>query len=154
MARRTFQLRTTLPVDPVAAIEHQVGLAAHVGVHPYVRGVEVRAQGSDGEHQWVDYRVHERPTAFGIPYNFRFPVRMIRLSPTAFRSHVRAAPGCRLLIESSAAPAPGGCTLSEEVLVEAPLPLVGYVARRARQAHTQAYARLPEVLTGGPAGNT
>jgi hypothetical protein len=156
MATRTFELSTTVPVAPEAAIDFLVDLSRHHGLHPYVVTAEVVASGEDASGSWQDWRVVERPRLGPFRYTIRFPARMIRTSRDSMRGDVTAAPGCTLVTTtratSSGAPAarhermPHESTLHETTVVTAPLPLVGYMTRQARLAHARTFSLLPSEL--------
>ena len=151
MARRTFELTTTVPVSPEAAIDFLVDLARHHGLHPYLVSAEVVDRGTDQAGTWQDWRVVERPRLGPLRYPIRFPARMIRTSPTSMRGEVTAAPGCTLVTTTHATGTAASSTLHETTLhettvVTAPLPLVGYMARQARLAHARTFSLLPAEL--------
>jgi hypothetical protein len=64
-------------------------------------------------------------------------------------ARVTALPGCRLRGTTRATTSSDGRTvLTESVVATAPLLLVGYLARQARAAHAQTFARLSAALVG------
>lgn len=156
MATRTFELATTVPVSPEAAIDFLVDLARHHGLHPYLVSAEVVDRGTDQAGSWQDWRVVERPRLGPLRYPIRFPARMIRTSPASMRGEVTAAPGCTLVTTTHATGTAASATLHETALhettlhettvVTAPLPLVGYMARQARLAHARTFSLLPTEL--------
>lgn len=146
MARRTFELTTTVPVSPEAAIDFLVDLARHHGLHPYLVSAEVVDRGTDQAGTWQDWRVVERPRLGPLRYPIRFPARMIRTSPTSMRGEVTAAPGCTLVTTTHATGTAASSTLHETTVVTAPPPLVGYMARQARLAHARTFSLLPTEL--------
>jgi len=148
MATRSFELTTTVPVPPEAAIDFLVDLARHHGLHPYVVSADVVASGQDEDGSWQDWRVVERPRLGPFRYTIRFPARMIRTSPTSMRGDVTAAPGCTLVTMTEATGDGASATLHEVTVVTAPLPLVGYMTRQARLAHARTFSLLPTELAG------
>lgn len=147
MPARSFELTTTVPVAPEAAIDFLVDLSRHHGLHPYVVTAEVVGRGQDADGGWADWRVTERPRLGPLRYTIRFPARMVRTSPTSMRGDVRAAPGCVLVSRTSAEPVEGGgAVLHEVTTVSAPWPVLGYMARQAQLAHARTFARLPPEL--------
>lgn len=146
MATRSFELTTTVPVPPEAAVDFLVDLARHHGLHPYVVSADVVASGQDEDGSWQDWRVVERPRLGPFRYTIRFPARMIRTSPTSMRGDVTAAPGCTLVTLTEARGTGGSTTLHEVTVVTAPLPLVGYMTRQARLAHARTFSLLPTEL--------
>jgi len=146
MATRSFELTTTVPVPPEAAIDFLVDLARHHGLHPYVVSADVVASGHDEDGSWQDWRVVERPRLGPFRYTIRFPARMTRTSPTSLRGDVTAARGCTLVTLTEATGTGGSATLHEVTVVTAPLPLVGYMTRQARLAHARTFSLLPTEL--------
>jgi len=146
MATRSFELTTTVPVAPEAAIDFLVDLARHHGLHPYVVSAEVVAAGEDEAGTWQDWRVVERPRLGPLRYTIRFPARMTRTSPASMRGDVTAAPGCTLVTTTRASGSAASATLHETTVVSAPLPLVGYMTRQARLAHARTFSLLPSEL--------
>jgi hypothetical protein len=163
VARRCFELSTTVPGVPADVVDFLMDLERHRGLHPFLVSAEIEASGSSHHGPWWDWRVVERPRVGPFRYQLRFRARMTRTSPTSMESRVRALPGCQLRGRTRAVPAPdGGTMLTESVVAIAPFLLVGYLARQARAAHAQTYQRLPAALTAeqetlpdgaaGPAG--
>ena len=149
MATREFTLSVAVPVSAREAIDHQVDMPRHLGMHPYLSDVRLNGRGVEDGNEWAEYLVLEHPRFLGIRYPIKFPVRVVRTSPTSYLAHVSAAPGCTLLIEATAGEDPdsvGGAILSEHVTVRAPWLLVGYMARQAEHAHAATYAVLPELI--------
>lgn len=149
MAIRDFSLSVAVPVAARAAIDHQVDLPRHLGLHPYLSAVELVGRGLEDGCEWAEYRVLEHPRFLRIRYPIRFPVRVVRHSPTTYAAHVSAAPGCTLLIEAQAEDDPeaaGGSILSERVTVSAPRVFLAYLTRQAERAHAETYAALPDFL--------
>jgi hypothetical protein len=146
MATRSFELTTTVPVPPAAAIDFLVDLSRHHGLHPYVVVAEVVASGEDEAGSWQDWRVVERPRLGPFRYTIHFPARMTRTSPSSMRGDVTAAPGCTLVTTTSAVAEGASATLHETTVVRAPLPLVGYMTRQARLAHARTFSLLPGEL--------
>jgi hypothetical protein len=149
MATREFTLSVAVPVSARQAIDHQVDMPRHVGLHPYLTDLRLNGRGVEDGNEWAEYLVLEHPRFFGLRYPIRFPVRVVRTSPTSYLARVSAAPGCTLLIEATAGEDPdteGGSILSEHVTVSAPWLVVGYMARQAEHAHAAAYAVLPDFI--------
>ena len=149
MVNRTFTLSVALPVSAREAIDHQVDMPRHLGLHPYLSDIRLNGRGVEDGNEWAEYLVLEHPRLLGIRYPIKFPVKVIRTSTTSYLARVSAAPGCTMLIEATAGEDPeneGGSILSEHVTVTAPRLLVGYMARQAEHAHAATYAVLPEVI--------
>src|SRR5690349_4232168 len=102
MATREFRLSVAVPVGAREAIDHQVDMPRHLGVHPYLTDVRLNARGIEDGHEWAEYLVLEHPRFLGLRYPIRFPVRVVRLSPSSYVAHVSAAPGCTMRIEAEA----------------------------------------------------
>jgi hypothetical protein len=146
---RTFELSTTVPASPGRSIDFLMDLGAHRGLHPFLVSAEVVSEGSGPDGPWWDWRVHERPPLGPWHYSLRFPAHLVRTGPATMRSRVRAAPGCRLESTTQAVAVTGGTRLVEQTEVFAPPPLLGYIERQARAAHTRTYERLPAELSAG-----
>lgn len=146
MATRTFELTTTVPVAPSAAIDFLADLAAHRGMHPFLVSADPVAHGDDGDGPWTAWRVVERPAVGPLRYTIRFPARMRRASPTSLVGTVHAAPGCSLVTRTTATEVDGGTRVRETTTVTAPALLVGYMTRGARTAHTRTFALLAAEL--------
>ena len=148
VAKRSFELSTTVPGAPSAVIDFLMDLDKHLGLHPYLVSARVEASGVSHKGPWWDWRVVEEPRIGPIRYRIRFRARLVRTSPTSLESRARALAGCRLrAITRGVATEDGGTVLTENVVAIAPLPLVGYLARQARTAHASTYKQLPLVLT-------
>jgi len=150
MASREFTLSVPVPVSPREAIDHQVDMPRHLGLHPYLTDIRLNGRGIEDGHEWAEYLVLEHPRFLGLRYPIKFPVRVVRLTPTTYVAHVSAAPGCTMRIEAGAVEDPdteGGSILSEHVTVTAPWPVLGYMTRQAEHAHAATYAVLPEFIT-------
>ena len=146
MATRTFDVEATVPVAPDVAIDFLLHLDRHRGLHPYFLRAVVLARGSDADGPWAEWKVDERPRLGPFSYPLTFRARLTQTSATSMKSLVRPAPGCRLHIVSTAAEAAGGSHVAETVVVTAPWPLVGYMERQARIAHTRLFRLLPAEL--------
>ena len=131
----------------ISVIDFMVDLSRHHGLHPYVVSADVVGSGEDARGSWQDWRLVERPRLGPLRYTIRFPARMVRLSPVSMLGDVRAAPGCLLRTETSAAFVDGATVLSETTTVSAPLPLVAYMTSQARVAHARTYSLLPGEFT-------
>ena len=152
MATRTFELTTTVPVTPPAAIDFLVDLSRHHGLHPYVVSAGVVDSGRDPDGSWQDWRVVERPRLGPMRYTIRFPARMTRTSANSMRGDVTAARGCTLVTTTTATAADESAVLHETTVVTAPWLLVGYMARQARIAHARTFSLLPRELAASSAG--
>lgn len=146
MATRRFELTTSVPVGPRAAIDFLVDITRHRGLHPYLVSAEVVASGLGPDGSWQDWRVVERPRLGPVRYTIRFPARVVRTADDAMRTSVRAAPGCTLVTVTRATPVTGGALLTETTEVIAPWPVTGYMTGQARSAHERTFAALPGEL--------
>jgi hypothetical protein len=147
VARRCFELSTTVPGAPAAVVDFLMDVDKHRGLHPYLVSATVTGTGSSHLGPWWDWQVVERPRLGPLRYTIRFRTRLTRTSPTSLESRLQAMPGCHLRSTTRAVGTPEGATLvTESVAASAPPLLVGYMARQARFAHTAAYARLPAAL--------
>lgn len=149
MSTRSFALSTTVAAGPGDVIDFLADLPRHVGLHPFLVSAVVTGTGTGDDGVWRDFVVTERPRLGRLRYTLRFTARVVRTSPTAMRSVVRALPGCRLAVLTRATPAQDGRTLvTEETTVSAPYPVVGYMTRSARLAHERTFALLDRTLAG------
>ena len=147
VAKRSFEVSTTLPGAPSAVIDFLMDLEKHRGLHPYLVSATVSGTGSSHLGPWWDWQVEERPRMGPVPYSLRFRVRMTRTSASSLESRLTALPGCHLRASMQAvATADGSTVLTEKVSATAPPLIVGYLARKARGAHIRTYARLPAAL--------
>ena len=122
-------------------------LDKHVDLHPFLVSASVDSTGHSHRGRWWDWRVVEKPRVGPVSYRIRFRARVVRTSPTSLESRARALLGCRLrVITRGVASEDGRTVLTESVLATAPLPLVDYVARQARNAHARTYQQLPATL--------
>ncbi len=144
-----FELTTSVPVGPRAAIDFLTDLTRHRGLHPYLVSADVVAEGTGPDGSWREWRVVERPRLGPLRYTIRFPARVVRDGDT-IASSVRAAPGCTLRTVTRATPAENdggtGALLTETTEVTAPWPVAGYMTRQARAAHERTFALLPGEL--------
>lgn len=147
VANRRFELSTTVACAPSAAIDFLMDLEKHKGLHPFLISASVMSSGDSHRGPWWDWSIEERPRIGPFRYRLRLRARLTRTSPTSMESRVRALPGCYLRsIIKSAEQSDGLTQLKENVVATAPSPVVGYLARQARSAHTQTYRRLTGVL--------
>lgn len=142
MPSRSFALTATVAAPPERVIDFLMRLDGHRGIHPYLQSAVVVSEGTGDEGPWWDWQVTERPAAGPLRYTIRFPARMSRLTPTAMRGHVRAAPGCRLDTVTRATGTTSGTIVEETTVVTAPWPLLGYMAKHARLAHERTFRML------------
>lgn len=150
MAVRAFSLTATVRAGPEEVVDFLADLPRHVGLHPFLVSADVVASGDDASGAWRDYTVTERPAFWRWHYRLRFPVRVVRTSPTSLRSGVRALRGCRLTaVTRAVAGADGTTVVTETTTVTAPRRLVGYMARNARLAHARTFSVLDTHLAGG-----
>lgn len=147
---RTFDVETAVSVAPRAVIDFLLRLDQHRGLHAYVQRAEPAASGVTEEGAWTDWRVSETPRFGPFRYTLRFRARMTRTSTTSLTGRVRPAPGCLLTTHTTAIARNGGTHVTESVTVSAPWPLVGYVQRQARIAHTRMFELLPQALGDPP----
>ncbi|MFI8526261.1 hypothetical protein ACIGB8_17510 [Promicromonospora sukumoe] len=149
MTTLRFELTTSVPVGPHAAIDFLTDLTRHQGLHPYLVSADVVAEGTGPDGPWQEWRVVERPRLGPLRYTIRFPARVVRDGDT-MTSSVRAAPGCTLRTVTRATPAGDGdgtsTLLTETTEVIAPWPVAGYMTRQARAAHERTFALLPGEL--------
>jgi hypothetical protein len=147
VAKRSFEVSTTVPGPPPVVIDFLMDLEKHRGLHPYLVSATVSGTGRSHLGPWWDWQVEERPRVGPVPYSLRFRVRMTRTSPTSLESRLTALPGCHLrALTRAVATADGSTLVTEKVAAKAPPLIVGYLARKARTAHTRTYARLPAAL--------
>lgn len=146
MATRRFELTTSVPVGPRAAIDFLTDLTRHRGMHPYLVSADVVASGIGPEGPWQDWRVVERPRLGALRYTIRFAARVVRTADDVMCTSVRAAPGCTLQTRTRATSTAHGALLTETTEVTAPWPVVGYMAGQARTAHERTFALLPGEL--------
>ncbi len=143
MGSRRFEVVTTLPVVPEAAIDFLMDLNRHLGLHPFLAAVTVVGTGTSPDGPWWDWMVEERPTVGPFRYRLRFPTRTTRTSATSMGVRVRVAPGCRLHSTTRAEAVDGGCRVVEQTAVTAPWPALGYMTREGEAAHARTYSLLP-----------
>lgn len=148
MARRSFDLTCLVDAAPEAVIDFLTDLTNHHRLHPYLveaKVVEQRDSPQGFSRQW---QVRERPRLGPIRYPIRFGAVLTRTAPTAFTSHVRAAPGCTIdtVTTATAGNRPGTALVHEAAVVRAPVGLIGYMARQAELAHRQTMQKLPAAL--------
>ncbi|WP_345800020.1 hypothetical protein AAIB33_11090 [Microbacterium sp. AZCO] len=147
MATRRFELTTTVPADPVVAIDFLSELSRHRGLHAFMVSAELVGWGRGADGDWREWLVIDRLKLGPIPYTFRYRAHITRTSPTSLRGRVPAAPGCVLDITTTGEDAEnGGAVLHETTVVTAPGILVGYMAESARVAHTRTFSLLPDEL--------
>jgi hypothetical protein len=147
VAKRGFELSTTVPGAPSAVIDFLMELDKHFDLHPFLVSATIECSGSSHRGPWWDWRVVERSQIGPLRFRIRLRMRMVRTSPTSLESRVRALPGCYVRgITRCVASEDGQTILTERVDATAPLLLVGYLARQARAAHANTYARLPQAL--------
>ena len=96
-----------MPGDPEAAVDFLADLPRHVGLHPFLVSATVVASGHDGGGALVGLRDRRAAAPRRLRYTMRFPVHVVRTSPTSVRSDVRALPGCRLTAPSPGRPCAG-----------------------------------------------
>ncbi|KAA9105500.1 hypothetical protein [Microbacterium rhizomatis] len=142
MATRSFELTTIVSAPPAGVIDFLADLSAHRGMHPYLQSAQVVARGTAADGEWAEWAVVERPRLGPLRYTIRFPARMTRVSPDSLEGRVRAAPGCYLRTTTTARATDVGTVVGEVTEVEAPLPLVAYMARHARLAHERTFSML------------
>lgn len=147
MAKRCFDLSTTVPGSPDDVIDFLMDLENQRGLHPFLVSAVTSGTGTTHRGDWWDWDVVERPNLGPFHYRLRFRVRITRTSTTSLHSRLTALPGCHLRTVTRAEwTADGQTLLSEKVTAFAPFVLVGYLARRAKGAHTRTYAGLPSAL--------
>ena len=143
VAKRCFELSTTVPGAPVAVIDFLVDLEHHRGLHPFLISARPIGTGTSRRGSWCDWDVEERPRFGPLSYRMRFRARVTRLSATAFETWVHPLPNCHLRGRTRAEETTGGRTrVTESVTAVAPFLMVSYLARQARAAHRQTYERL------------
>ena len=149
VAKRSFELSTTVPGAPTDVIDFLMDLDKHRGLHPYLVSAKKVTAGVSHRGPWFDWHVVERPALGPLRYRVRFRARLTRMSDTSMEARVWAAPGCHLRgVTRAESLADGRTLLTECVVATAPLPVVRYLARQARAAHAQTFARLSETLVG------
>lgn len=149
MGTRTFELSTTVPLEPAAAIDFLLDLGHHHGLHPLLVSADVVHRGTGPTGEWADWEVVERVPLGPFGWPLRFGARMVRTERHVMEAHVRAAPGCLLRTTTSAEPSGAGSLLRETTVVTAPRPVLGFMTEQARAAHARTYERLPAHLARG-----
>jgi hypothetical protein len=145
---RRFSLTAVIAAPPHRVIDFLMRLDGHRGMHPYLHSARVVATGDSAGAEWWDWRVVERPALGPFRYTIRFPARMTRTSETSMHGRVRAAPGCHLDTTTTGVVTDRGTVVTETTVVTAPLPVLGYMTRHARIAHTRTFSLLPAELDG------
>ena len=144
MARRCFELSTTVPGAPSAVIDFLMDLEQQRALHPYLVSATPTGTGTSYHGTWWDWQVVERPRVGPFRARLRFRVRMTRTSATSLESRLNGLPGCHLRgLTRAVATGDGDTLLTENVAANGPVLLVGYLARQARFARTQTLARIP-----------
>jgi hypothetical protein len=147
VARRSFELSTTVPGAPSAVIDFLMELDKHIDLHPFLVSASVHSTGHSHRGRWWEWRVVEEPRMGPVRYRIRFRARMVRTSPTSLEARAHALLGCRLrAVTRGVASEDGRTVLTESVVATAPLPLVGLLARQTRTAHARTYQGLPSAL--------
>jgi hypothetical protein len=146
MARRRFEVSTSLPTAPQDVIDFLMELDRHKDLHPFLVSAVVVDSGTSTDGAWWDWRVEERPKLGPVRYRLRFPVRLTRTSASSMTAVVRAAPGCWLRSTTVARKDGAGCRVAETTEVTAPWPVLGYMAHQAEVAHARTFSLLPDVL--------
>jgi hypothetical protein len=148
VADRVFEISCVVPVGPEEVIDFLTDLANHRGLHPFLVEAAVVSEGDSPAGPFRQWRVLDRLRLGPVNYPFRYSARLTRTSPTSFTSHVSAAPGCTIDVETSAWSGEGLGTarVHERSVVRAPVGILGYMARNAERAHRRAMDLLPAVL--------
>ena len=146
MAERRFEQSIQIAAEPALVHELLGDLHRHRDLHPLIESIEDLAPepGRSGVRRYrVTDRIRLGPLSFRITYVAEIEVvRPDLILGTAWQS-----PGIELRTRYRITPAPlGGTLLREDVLLEAPFPLIGYARRQAEAAHRETFAKLKLLL--------
>ncbi len=146
MAERSFEQAIEIRVAPEVVHAFLADLHRHRDLHPLIERIEdlPRHPGRPTVRRYrVTDRMHLGPLAFRIHY----VAELDPFAPDLILAAAWQSPGIevhtRYRITSSSA---GGTLVHEEVLLKAPLLLVGYAHRQAEAAHRETFVRLKVLL--------
>lgn len=95
------------------------------------------------------YRVVDRIPFGPFRLTTRYRAALESVSARAVRGHAWQFPGVHLVTDYLLQPTGGGTRLVEQVAVEAPSPLLGFVTRQASRAHAETLRAMKALLERG-----
>ena len=150
MAERSFEQSIAIGAAPEVVHAFLADLHRHRDLHPLIERIEdlpAHPGSPDVRRYRVTDRMHLGPLSFRIAYVAEIrPVPPDLILGTAWQS-----PGIEVRTRYRVTPAPGGTLVREDVLLTAPLLLIGYAHRQAETAHREMLAKLKALLEGGSA---
>ena len=155
MSQAQFTLSTTVTVEPDIAFDFLLDLNNHVHLHPFfVEAKQINNGTTVDGFPYEDFIITEKPRFAFFHYTITFPTRIIRTGELEFKSEVKAALNTKLTNVMRCEKENGRTRITETVTINAPRLTSGYVKRQAHHAHSQTFAKLPQVLTNLYASQT
>jgi hypothetical protein len=146
MAERRFEQSIEIGVAPELVHAFLADLHNHRELHPLIERIEELPP--DPRRPTVRrYRVTDRMRLGPLWFHISYLAELKSLPPDEIAAAAWQTPRIEVLTHYQAAPASGGGTrLREEVLMKAPLLLIGYAHRQAEAAHRETFAKLKVLL--------
>ena len=151
MAERSFEQSIEIRVAPAVAHAFLADLHNHRELHPLIERIEDLPP--DPRRPAVRrYRVIDRMRLGPLSFRIAYVAELKTVPPDEIAAAAWQTPRIevRTRYRVTASPA-GGTLVHEDVLLKAPLLLVGYAHRQAEAAHRETFAKLKVLLERGSA---
>jgi hypothetical protein len=151
MAERSFEQSIEILVAPEIVHAFLADLHNHRELHPLIERIEDLPP--DPRRPAVRrYRVIDRMRLGPLSFRIAYVAELEPLPPDEIAAAAWQTPRIEVRTRYQVIPRPdGGTQLREEVLLKAPLLLIGYAHRQAEAAHRETFARLKVLLETKPA---
>jgi polyketide cyclase/dehydrase/lipid transport protein len=151
MAERSVEQSIEIQAAPEDVHAFLADLHRHRELHPLIERVD-DLPGHPGRPTVRRYRVTDRMRLGPLAFRITYVAEIEPFAPDLILGAAWQSPGIEVRTRYRITPTPaGGTLLHEEVLLKAPLLLVGYAHRQAEAAHRETFAKLKVVLEAGSA---
>jgi hypothetical protein len=151
MAERRFEQSIEIGVAPELVHAFLAELHNHRELHPLIERIEELPP--DPRRPTVRrYRVTDRMRLGPIVFRIAYVAELDPSAPDLILGGAWQSPGIEVRTRYRLSPSSeGGTHVHEEVLIQAPLLLIGYAHRQAEAAHRETFAKLKVLLETRPA---
>ena len=148
MAERRFEQSIEIGAAPGDVHTFLADLHNQRDLHPLIERIEDLPP-DPARPDVRRYRVTDRMRLGPLSFRISYLAELKSLPPDEIAAAAWQTPRIEVRSRYRVAPAPGGGTqLREEVLLKAPLLLIGYAHRQAEAAHRETFAKLKVLLEG------
>lgn len=151
IAQTRCQVSAGVAVPPAHVRDFYTDLHNMTLVHPLVESVDCVHRRRDSTGEYRDYRVKDRIPIGPLTLSVAYRASVLITPEGTVKTEARQFPQVRLSGVVTFAPTGTGTTITEDIEISAPRPLVAFTVSQAVKAHTAMLAQIGAYFENNPA---